>query len=59
MIKNNKIISLTVIGVLIGLVLAFVVSSANVNVVMLMLVGGIVGFLAGWVWQTRSPEAEK
>lgn len=58
MIKNNKIISLTVIGLVIGLILGVVVNSPNANVAVLLPLGGIVGFVAGWVWQTRSPEAK-
>jgi small basic protein len=57
-IKNNKIISLTVIGLVIGLILGVVVNSPNANVAVLLPLGGIVGFVAGWVWQTRSPEAK-
>ena len=59
MIKNNKIISLTVIGLVIGLVLALVGISPNANVAVLLPLGGIIGFVAGWIWQTRSPEAKE
>lgn len=58
MIKNNKIISLTVIGLVIGLILALVMNSPNANVAVLLPLGGIIGFAAGWVWNTRSPEAK-
>lgn len=58
MIKNNKIISLTVIGLVIGLILGILVNSPQANAIVLAPIGGVVGFLAGWVWQTRSTEAE-
>ena len=56
MIKNNKIVSLTVIGLVVGLILAVLVNSPQANAIVLAPFGGIVGFLAGWVWQTRSTE---
>lgn len=58
MIKNNKIISLTVIGLVVGFILAVLVNSPQANAIVLAPLGGIVGFLAGWVWQTRSTEAK-
>ena len=58
MIKNNKIISLTVIGLVVGIILAVLNNSPQANAIVLAPLGGIVGFLAGWVWQTRSTEAK-
>jgi hypothetical protein len=34
-------------------------NSAQVNAVTMAPVGGIAGFLAGWIWQTRSGTSEK
>ena len=59
MIAKNKTISLTIIGLVIGFILGMLGISADGNVLMITSFGGIVGFLAGWIWQTRSGEAEK
>jgi small basic protein len=59
MIKNNKIISLTVIGLVLGLILALAMNSPDANVATLLPLGGIIGFIVGWVWNTRSPEAKQ
>jgi len=56
-IKNNKIISLTVIGLVVGLILAVIANSPQADIVLLAPLGGVIGFLAGWVWQTRSSDA--
>lgn len=59
MIKNNKIFSLTVIGLVVGFILAMLLNSPQANAIVLAPVGGIAGFLAGWVWQSKSPEAQE
>ena len=59
MIKNNKIVSLTIIGLVVGLILAVLAGTGQNNSFMFVPVGGIVGFLAGWFWNTRSGEAKK
>ena len=58
MIKNNKIISLTVIGLVVGFILAVLVNSPEASAIVLAPLGGVVGFLAGWIWQTKSPDAK-
>ena len=59
MIKNNKTISLTIIGFVLGLILAVVANSPEANMLVVGPFGGIVGFLAGWIWQSRSGEAKQ
>lgn len=59
MIKNNKIVSLTIIGLVIGLILAFLAGTGQGNSFMFVPFCGVVGFLAGWFWNTRSGEAKK
>ena len=58
MIKNNKIISLTIIGLVVGLICAVLASTGQNNSFVFVPFGGIVGFLAGWFWNTRSGEAK-
>ncbi|MDH3266600.1 MAG: hypothetical protein OEM25_06515 [Gammaproteobacteria bacterium] len=57
MIKNNKIISLTIIGLVLGLICAVLAGSGQGNALIFVPFGGVVGFLAGWFWNTRSGEA--
>ena len=59
MIAKNKIISLTIIGIVIGALLSVLGISGGSDILLLVPIGGIVGFLAGWIWQSRSGEAEK
>jgi len=59
MIKNNKIMSLTIIGLVVGLILTVLAGSGQGNSFMFVPFGGIVGFLAGWFWNTRSGEEAK
>ncbi|MBT8092760.1 MAG: hypothetical protein KJN77_06970 [Gammaproteobacteria bacterium] len=59
MIAKNKIISLTIIGLVVGAILGMLGISGGSDILMLMPIGGIAGFLAGWIWQSRSGEAEK
>jgi hypothetical protein len=59
MIKNNKIVALTIIGLVVGLILAMLAGSGQNNAFIFVPFGGIVGFLAGWFWNTRSGEAKK
>jgi len=58
-IKNNKIISLTVIGLVVGLIIGVLANSPQVNIAVFLPLGGIIGFVAGWVWQTRSSDAKE
>jgi hypothetical protein len=59
MIAKNKIISLTIIGLVIGAILSMLGISGGSDILLLVPFGGVVGFLAGWIWQSRSGEAEK
>lgn len=54
MIKQNKIISLAIIGLVLGGIVGALVNSEQANTAMLAAVGGIIGFLAGWIWNSRS-----
>lgn len=54
MISNNKIISLAVIGIVLGGIIGTVVNSGQFNTLTVAVVGGLVGFLAGWIWSSRS-----
>ena len=54
MIKNNKVISLTVIGIVLGGIVGTVVNTGQFNMLTVAVFGGVVGFLAGWIWNSRS-----
>ena len=54
MISNNKIISLAVIGIVLGGILGFFVNTEQFNMVSAAVAGGVIGFLAGWIWNSRS-----
>ena len=60
MIENNKILSLTVIGVILGGILGALVEIEVIGGKYLVAaIGGGIGFLAGWVWQSRSDTSEE
>lgn len=59
MINNNKIVSLAIIGVVLGGIVGIVANSAPVNMLLAAILGGIVGFLAGWIWESRSDESKQ
>jgi len=60
MIENNKILSLTVIGVILGGILGALVEIEQMIMYLVAAVsGGVIGFLAGWVWQSRSDTSEE
>ncbi len=54
MIKQNKIISLAIIGLVLGGIIGFVVDFEQVSAAALAGIGGVAGFLAGWIWNSRS-----
>ncbi len=58
MIMQNKIVSLTIIGLVLGGIVGAVVDSEQAIMALLAAVGGIIGFLAGWVWNSRSGGSE-
>ncbi|MDH3273624.1 MAG: hypothetical protein OEQ39_20760 [Gammaproteobacteria bacterium] len=58
MIKENKIISLAVIGLVLGGIIGVLVNSEQASAAAFAGFGGIVGFLAGWVWNSRSSGSE-
>ncbi len=59
MIENNKILSLTVIGVILGGILGALVEIEQMGMYSVAAVGGVIGFVAGWVWQSRSDTSEE
>lgn len=58
-IKENKIISLAVIGVVLGGIIGVVANSEQLSAGMIAGIGGVGGFLAGWVWNSRSGESDE
>lgn len=59
MMKNNKIISLAIIGIVLGGIVGTLVDSGQVDVLSAAIVGGVAGFLAGWVWNSRAGESKE
>jgi len=59
MINNNKIISLAIIGIVLGGIVGTLVESGQVNMLSGAIVGGVAGFLAGWIWNSRSGESKE
>ena len=59
MIKNNKIISLAIIGLVVGGIIGAIVNSEQANALSVAVIGGVVGFLAGWAWHSRSGESKE
>ena len=57
MMQNNKIVMLTVIGLILGAIVGTVIESAQVNLYMFAMLGGVVGFLAGWIWNSRKSDS--
>jgi len=58
MIKENKIISLAVIGLVLGGIIGVVFNSEEFNAAAFAGFGGIAGFLVGWVWNVKSGGSE-
>ena len=54
MIKDNKLVSLAIIGLVLGGIVGAVVNSGHFNLYSVGVLGGVAGFLAGWVWNSRS-----
>lgn len=59
MIEKNKILSLAVIGVVLGGCLGALVEIEQMGMYSVAAVGGVTGFIAGWVWQSRSDTSEE
>ena len=59
MIEKNKILSLAVIGVILGGILGALVEIEQMDMYSVAAVGGVIGFVAGWVWQSRSDTSEE
>lgn len=59
MIQKNKIISLAIIGLVLGGIIGAVVNSEQIYMYTLAIVGGVIGFLAGWIWNSRSGGSEE
>jgi hypothetical protein len=58
MIKENKIISLAVIGLVLGGIIGVVLNSEEINAAAFAGLGGVAGFLVGWVWNVNSGGSE-
>ncbi len=58
MIQKNKVISLTIIGLVLGGIIGSVADLEQANMVTLGVAGGVLGFLAGWIWNSRSGESD-
>ncbi len=56
MITNNKIAALTLIGIVVGALVGFIVNNEQVTLLSMGVLGGVVGFLAGWFWNTRTTD---
>lgn len=56
---NNKIISLAIIGIVLGAIVGIVVNSEQFNLLTATVLGGIIGFLGGWIWSSRTVDTEK
>lgn len=59
MIQKNKIISLAIIGLVLGGIIGAVVNSEQIDMYTFAIVGGVIGFLAGWIWNSRSGGSEE
>jgi gas vesicle protein len=59
MIKQNKIISLAVIGLVIGGIVGAIANLEQGNLAAIACFGGVIGFLAGWIWNSRSGGSEE
>ena len=58
MIKENKIITLAVIGLVLGGVIGVLIDSEQAGAIAFASLGGVAGFLVGWVWNSRSGGSE-
>ena len=59
MIKQNKIISLAVIGLVLGGIVGVLINSEQASAAEFAGFGGVVGFLAGWIWNSRTGKSEE
>lgn len=57
--QNNKITSLTIVGFVVGGIIGAVATSQQSELLVVAAVGGAIGFLAGWVWDSRSGKTER
>ncbi|NIL94115.1 MAG: hypothetical protein GTO71_06665 [Woeseiaceae bacterium] len=55
---KNKTILFAVIGVVVGGVAGVLVNSEQMDMYTMAAIGGVVGFLVGWVLQSRSKASE-
>ena len=58
MITKHKIVSLTVVGLVLGGVVGALALSEPWKIFTLTAACGGIGFLAGWIWNNRSAESE-
>lgn len=59
MIKQNKIISLAIIGLVLGGIVGVLTNSEQTSAAMFAAFGGGIGFLAGWIWNSRTGDSEE
>ncbi len=55
---KNKTILFAVIGVVVGGVAGVLLNSEQMDMYTMAAIGGVVGFLVGWVLQSRSKASE-
>lgn len=55
---NNKIISGTIIGVIIGGILGVIFNSGQFNLLSAGITGGIIGFLSGWFMSRKNESSD-
>ncbi len=56
---KNKTIVLAIAGLVIGGIAGAIINSEELSVAMLAGMGGVAGFLIGWVWQSRSGKSDE
>ena len=54
---ENKTITLAIVGLVVGGILGAVVGGDN-SIFTYAPFGGVIGFLVGWIWQSRGGESK-
>lgn len=54
MIMNNKILQSALVGIVVGIVIGLVIGTPQINWLSMGSLGGILGFLLGWIIATRA-----
>ena len=55
---KNKTILFAVVGIVVGGVAGVLMNSEQMDMLSAAAVGGVIGFLVGWVLQSKSKESE-